>query len=121
MSIAPEKLIIHKYFCLFSATIQIFLTVPKYENVVYHTTILSEEIEAIYSLPYKILTTNGERIVSIKLIINEHYIIIVYKFFSLFSKHSFDFTLPSKIEGLTESIIAANTKPIILADVTAAE
>lgn len=41
---APDKLMTHKYLCLFSAKIQIFRTEPKYENVVYHTIIRKAEI-----------------------------------------------------------------------------
>ena len=45
---APKKFIRIKYFCLFSAIIQMLLAVPKYENVVYQTTIRRVVIDAIY-------------------------------------------------------------------------
>ena len=51
---APERFIIHKYFCLFSASIHIFRIAPRYEKVVYQTTTLSAAIERKNSEPYKI-------------------------------------------------------------------
>ena len=35
---APDKLMLHKYFCLFSASIHMLRIGPRYEKVVYQTT-----------------------------------------------------------------------------------
>ena len=56
LAVAPDKLIIHSYFCLPSLKIQTSLTDPMYENVVYQTTILSALTAPPYSLPYNIVT-----------------------------------------------------------------
>ena len=46
---APDRLMIHKYFCFSSANIQIFLTVPMYEKAEYQVMICKSGIAAIYA------------------------------------------------------------------------
>ena len=48
---APDKLIIHKYFCFSSANIQIFRMVPIYEKAVYHVMIFNGVAAGKYASP----------------------------------------------------------------------
>ena len=46
---APDKFMIHKYFCLSSASIHTFLTVPIYEKAMYHIKICNTRTDGRYA------------------------------------------------------------------------
>ena len=65
---APDKFIIHRYRCFSSANIHTFLIGPKYEKVVYHTSIFKISDDSLYELQYKMPTIKSENKV-----INKHW------------------------------------------------